>query len=79
MQFLVLLAAAGIINYVPEDELATNGILSDSKIQQKNNFEKFPVLKMSVRLPSMVFNRSVDFDGEEISDIDIETPQTNPL
>lgn len=79
MQFLVLLVAAGIINSVPEEELATNGIYSYSKKQQKDNFEKFPVLKMSVRFPSMVFNGSVDLEGQEISDIDIDTTQTNPL
>lgn len=34
---------------------------------------------MSVRLPSVVFNRSIDFDGDEISDIDVESAHGNPL
>lgn len=30
-------------------------------------------------MPSLVLNRSIDFDGEEISDIDLDSPASNPL
>ena len=64
---------------IPEEDLSTNGVLSTSKKEMQNNFEKYPVLKMSVRMPSMVFSKSIDFDVDELSDIDYDTPLSDPL
>ena len=78
-QFLILLVNFAILYKIPEEDLSTNGILSTNTDNQKDNFKNYPVLRMSLRMPSFVLNRSIDFDGEEISDIDLETPLSNPL
>lgn len=57
---------------MPEEDLSTNGLLSSDLVQKPNNFEKYPVLKMSVRMPSFVLGQSIDFDIEEISDIGVQ-------
>ena len=77
LQFFLLIGSFVFFLRCEEVDLATNGVFKVIENDDDDNFKNFPVRKFSFQSsPSFIYDQAIDFDLEEISDINFSEDNT---